>query len=334
MKQIALPLVVLAILCALPLGLKENHQGLLVFVLLWVTIGSGWNLISGFTGQVLFGAAAFFGTGAYAAGLMVHQFQASAWWGVPLGGLASMLLALPFGWICFRLRGPYFALATLALAEIMRLIAINWESLTAGMEGISFLRTFSSTMPYYYIALALAALSVLAIQLVVNSRWGYYFVSIREDQDAAESLGINTVRYKMFSLCVAALLIGTAGGLYTNYMGSIDPEVVFSLHDISIMAILVGIVGGVGTVYGPVIGAFVMVGVQELFRSAGFGFLDWLKVTTGWSFIGSVIAVVKEAHVMSFGLLVILAILFLPNGVVGDWEAVKRSLFRGGGKAA
>lgn len=126
----------------------------------------------------------------------------------------------------------------------MRHIATIWEDLTDGMVGILIIQTFISKLPYYYIALGLAVLTIVTVRLVMRSKLGYYFLSIREDQDAAESLGINTHHYKMISLVIAA-------ALYMNYMGFIDPHVVFSLHDISIMAILVGIVGGVGTQYGP-----------------------------------------------------------------------------------
>lgn len=293
---------------------------------MWVAIGSGWNLISGYTGQVLFGAASFFGMGAYTAALLLHKLDISPWWGLPLGGFTAVILAFPFGWICFRLRGPYFALATLALNEIMRSIATVWESLTEGMVGLLVMQTFVSKVPYYYIALTLAVFSIVTVDVVMKSRWGYYFVSIREDQDAAESLGINTRYFKMVSLGLAAFMIGLSGGLYTNYMGFIDPKVVFSLHDISIMAILVGIVGGVSTVYGAAVGAFVMVAVQELFRTGGFGLLPALAKTTGWPFMTTVTKYVSEAHVLSFGILVIAVILYLPNGIVGDWFSIRRAM--------
>lgn len=292
---------------------SDYYQHLIIIALMWVVIGSSWNLLAGYTGQVSFGHAMFFGTGAYTAGIFVTKFEISAWWGMMFGGITAMILALVVGWICFRLRGPYFALATLAGGEIFRLIATNWESLTEGMVGILIIQTFRSKLPYYYIALALAASCVYVIYIIMKSKWGYYFLSIREDQDAAESLGINTVLYKNISLLVSAFFTGMAGAFYMNYMAFIDPEVVFSLHFISIMAILVGIVGGVATIMGPAVGAFVMVGVQELFRS---------------SFFGMAPKYVSKAHALVFGLLVIFVIMFLANGIVGDWAKIKRSIFR------
>jgi branched-chain amino acid transport system permease protein len=290
----------------------------MILVFMWASIGLGWNLISGYTGQVLFGSAVFFGIGAYTAALLSHKLGISAWWGIPLGALFAMVLAIPFGWICFRLRGPYFALATLALNEILRQIAQIWESFTEGMVGILVIQTWISKLPYYYISLGIAVFSTIIVTVVVKTKLGYYFVSIREDQDAAESLGINTTWYKMVSLGLSAMFIGLAGAFYTNYMGFIDPKVVFSLHDISIMAILVGVVGGVATVYGPFVGAFVMVIVQELVRSGAFGYLK--------SVVGNptVLKYLTEAHVLTFGVIVILVILYLPNGIVGDWRKILR----------
>ena len=174
MKQFSGPVTLLAILIAFPWAIQDSYyQHLMILVLMWVAIGSGWNLISGFTGQVLFGAAAFFGTGAYTAALLLNKLDISAWWGLPLGGVAAVILALPFGWISFRLRGPYFALVTLALGEIMRHVATIWESLTEGMVGILVMQTWVSKLPYYYIALALAVLSIVVVDVAMRSRLGY-----------------------------------------------------------------------------------------------------------------------------------------------------------------
>lgn len=312
-KNIALLIVGLALLCFPVVIHSSYYQHLLIITFIWVIIGSSWNLLAGYTGQVSFGHAIFFGVGAYTAGLLATKLGISAWWGMLLGGFTSMAVALFVGWVCFRLRGPYFALATLAGGEIFRLIAINWESLTDGMVGILIITTFKSKLPYYYLALGLAAACIFAIHLIMKSKWGYYFVSIREDQDAAESLGINTTLYKNISLLVSAFFTGLAGAFYMNYMGFIDPEVVFSLHYISIMAILVGIVGGVATIMGPAVGALVMVGLQETFRSSFFG------LAPSW---------VSQGHVLVFGLLVIFVIMFLANGIVGDWDKIKRFVLR------
>jgi len=327
-KQLV-PVIAFIALAVFPLVVRNDYyQHLMILILMWVTIGTAWNLLAGYTGQVSFGSAAFFGTGAYTAGLLVMKLGWSAWWGLLLGGIIAMLIAFPFGWITFRLRGAYFALGTLALTEVMRHIATIWESFTEGMVGILIIQTFISKLPYYYISLGLATASVVVVLLVMRSKLGYYFVSIREDQDAAESLGINTQFYKMVSLTISAALIGVAGALYMNYMGFIDPHVVFSLHDISIMAILVGIVGGVGTIYGPATGAFIMVAVQELFRTGAFGMLSSIAKASGSEFLTTAVGVVTKAHVLGFGMLVVLVILFMPNGVVGDWQKIVGIVYR------
>jgi branched-chain amino acid transport system permease protein len=310
-----LALIILGIVCLVfPLVVRSDYyQHLVIIALIWVVVGSSWNLLAGYTGQVSFGHAIFFGVGAYTAGIFASKLGISPWWGMLFGGVIAMLIGLFVGWVCFRLRGPYFALATLAGGEIFRLIATNWENLTEGMVGILIIQTFRSKLPYYYLALLLATACVYAIYVIMRSKWGYYFVSIREDQDAAESLGINTTLYKNISLLVSSFFTGMAGAFYMNYMAFIDPEVVFSLHYISIMAILVGIVGGVGTIMGPAVGAFIMVGIQETFRSSFFG------LAPKW---------VSQGHAMVFGLLVVFVIMFLANGIVGDWSKIKRYVFR------
>jgi branched-chain amino acid transport system permease protein len=313
-KGILKYLIIFMVAGLLPLLVKQDYYiHLLILVLIWVIIGSCWNLIAGYTGQVSFGQAAFFGVGAYTAGILHSKLELSPWLGMVLGGWTAILLALLIGYLCFRLRGPYFALATLASGEILRLIANNWVDFTEGMVGILVIQTFSSKLPYYYLVLGLAALCLGVISLVMNSKLGYYFVSIREDQDAAESLGINTTLYKNVSLMISAFFTGTVGAFYLNYMGFIDPSIVFSLHDISIQAILVGIIGGVATLWGPALGALIMVGIQELFRTAIFG------LAPKW---------VSQGHAMAFGLLVVLTILFMSNGVVGDWVKIKRLFIR------
>jgi len=315
MKKNHLFLIILGILFLIfPLVIRSSYyQHLVIIIFMWVIIGSSWNLLAGYTGQVSFGHAIFFGVGAYTAGIFATKLGISAWWGMVFGGFFSMIVGLFVGWVCFRLRGPYFALATLAGGEIIRLIATNWESLTDGMVGILIIQTFKSKLPYYYIAFVLALSCIYTIRLIMKSKWGYYFVSIRENEDAAASMGINTTLYKNVSLLVSSFFTGMAGAFYMNYMAFIDPQVVFSLHFISIMAILVGIVGGVATIWGPAVGAFVMVGLQETFRSSFFG------LAPKW---------ISQAHALVFGLLVIFVIMFLANGIVGDWDKIRRNVFK------
>src|SRR3989337_4412688 len=167
MKKNLVPLIVLAVLAVFPLAAKDHYyMHLMILFLMWVVIGSAWNLIAGYTGQGSFGDAAFFGCGAYTAGLLATHFGVSASWGLALGGFTAVAVGLPFGWICFRMRGAYFALATLALNEVLRHGAAIPAGVPGGMVGILIMPYFVSKIPYYYIALALAAARLASLQWV------------------------------------------------------------------------------------------------------------------------------------------------------------------------
>jgi branched-chain amino acid transport system permease protein len=306
------PLIVLALLAAVPLlrllpGVNYNYwMHNFILVVMWSVIGMAWNLLSGYCGQVSFGHAAFFGVGAYTAGLLYAKLGASAWWGMAAAVPVTLLFALVIGYVCLRLRGPFFALATIAVGVILRVVSENLTGFTGGDLGIMIReRTWVEKTWYYYIILGLAALTFTLVGRVVASKLGYYFVAIREDQDAAESLGIDTTRYKTIALVLSAVLTGMAGAFYMNYMGYIDPKVVFALHDISVVAIMVVMVGGVATAWGPAVGAVIMILLSEVIRT---------------------IPKIGTAHHTLFGILLIVVIIFLPNGIVGDAGKIRRLL--------
>jgi branched-chain amino acid transport system permease protein len=286
----------------LPVFIKAPyHMHILILIIIWAIIGTAWNLLSGYAGQVSFGHAAFFGVGAYSAGIFTLHYSLSPWWGLLLGPVMAMVVALPIGAIAFRLRGPYFALATLALGEIFRLLFLNMTSFTAGAKGILIMPAITSKVFYYYAGLGMLAFTLLATYMIVHSKIGYYLVSIREDQDAATSLGIPTTLYKNLALLPSAFFTGLAGAFYMNYVAFIDPNIVFNLTNISIMVILVVMLGGVATTWGPTIGAALYIIMGELFRT-----------TLG------------PANVLMFGVLVCIIILFLPNGIAGELDIFKR----------
>ena len=293
-----LPLVLVA---ALPLFWTNPYVlHMLILCMMWSVLGQSWNLLGGYTGQVSFGHAAFFGIGAYSAALLVNGQgipPARAWLGLGLGGVTAVLLAVFIGWVCFRLRGPYFALSVMALSEVLHLIAINWKDVTNGAEGVLFLPAFNDKKYYYWIVLALAVSNFVCIKYVMKSKLGIYFLAIREDQDAAESLGINTTVYKLASLLISAFFTGVAGAFYFNYMGFIDPGIVFDTAKISVMMILVTMLGGAATLAGPAVGAVLYILVSEILRA-------WLG----------------QGHLVFFGVLIIVIILFFPNGIVGTWK--------------
>jgi len=297
--------VILGILAlVIPFTLSSYYQHILILVIIWITMASAWNLLGGFAGQVSFGHALFFGLGAYGGGLLYQHWGISTWWGMIVGPVWAAAIAIPLGLITFRLRGPYFALSMLAMCEIARIIFTNWVPFSGGAVGVMISRTWGGEkLPYYFIILAICAVTLGAVALMRYSKLGFYFLSIREDQDAAEALGIPTTKYKMYALIPSAFFTGLAGAFYMNYMAYIEPRVVFNLEAISIMMILTVMLGGAGTIWGPVLGATVYVILAEVFRT---------------------IPGIKEVHVLVFALIVVLIIMFLPDGILGEWDKIKR----------
>lgn len=300
-----LPLIVLFALLFVPLFVKSDYYlHLIILFLMWSAIGVSWNLLGGYAGQVSFGHAAFFGVGAYTAALLYEKMGMSLWFGFLTGGLAATIIAIPIGAICFRLRGPYFSLSILAFAEVLRLLTLQWKSLTKGAVGILLLfPVLESKVGYYYLILAFVVVTVLVVSYILKSRAGFYFLAIREDEDAAEALGIFSTRYKIFALMISAFFTGMIGCFFANYTTFIDPYIVFSIVDVSIAAVLVVVLGGIGTLYGPFVGALVVVLVSEVFRN-----------------------IFAETHVLVYGALIILVILFLPEGILGGVKTLRHKV--------
>lgn len=286
-----------------PLLLQNTYiLHIMILFLMWSIIGMSWNLLGGFTGQVSFGHAAFFGIGAYSAGLIYLYLGISSWWGFVIGIPILVFFSIILGFIVLRLRGPFFALATLASGEVLRITVENLHDFTRGDEGIMLTkRTWVEKDNYFLIIFLIFIFVFYFIKFIMRTKLGYYFLAIREDQDAAESMGIPTTLYKTISFTISGVFTGIAGAFYMNYMGYIDPKVVFALHDISIVTIMVVMVGGVATYWGPIIGSIIMIIFSELIRNLN-------------------IPGIEAAHQTLFGILLILIIIFLPNGIVGDYK--------------
>ena len=287
-------LAALLLAAALVPAFVASAYALHLFILLFLTVvlGASWNVIGGFGGQYSVGHAAYYGVGAYATMILLHR-ALPVWVAVAAGVAFSVAVALVIGSICFRLRGPYFVLASIAVAEILRLTALNWKALTNGAERILGGLDIAGKVPYYYAGLSLAALSVASNWLVQRSKLGLYLMSIREDQDAAHSLGIPITRTKNLGLMISAAFTALAGAFYALYTGFIDPAGVLGI-DISVQIVLVCIIGGIGTVAGPVLGAALMVLLAEGLRAS-----------------------LSQAHVLVYGVLVVVVILFMPDGLLG-----------------
>ena len=304
---------------------------MMILVFLAVAQGQSWNILGGYAGQHSVGHAAYFGVGAYVTLVLLQSRQIPPWWGIWAGVLAAVLVALAIGAICFRLRGPYFVLASIAVAEIMRLSATNLKGLTNGAEGIlatdipslrlgeRVLADFTATkVPFYYVGLGLALLTLGVAWLVAHSKLGYYLQAIREDQDAAHSLGIPIARYKNYGLMISAALTSMAGSFFGVFVGFVDPPTVLGL-DISVQIMLICIIGGMGTLYGPVLGALVLVPLAEALRS---NMVTDLVVKVGLVSADSKVGLflkenLSHAHVLIYGFLVVVVILFMPEGLMG-----------------
>jgi branched-chain amino acid transport system permease protein len=312
--------------------LVDNPYALHIMILIFLSVimGGSWNILGGYTGQYSVGHAAYFGAGAYTTMMLMQFREIPPWYGMFAGIAVAVLTGLIIGAICFRLRGPYFVLASIAATEILRLSALNLKDFTNGAEGIlatdipplqvgSFLITdFLTKVPFYYIGLVFALAIIAVTWLVQHSKLGYCFQAIREDQDAAHSLGINPNLYKNLSLAISAAFTSLAGSFYAVYIGFVDPTTVLSL-DMSVQIVLICIIGGIGTIYGPVVGALVLVPLSEALRS---NIITQGLISAGLVNEGSPVGLfLKEnlahAHVLIYGILVVVVILFMPDGVLG-----------------
>lgn len=304
------------------------HMMILLF--LSTIMGESWNILGGYAGQYSVGHAAYFGIGAYTTMMLMQFRQIPPWYGMWAGMAVVIAVALIIGSICFRLRGPYFVLASIAVAEIIRLCAMNLKDFTNGAEGIlateippfkiggTVITDFLTKVPYYYVGLVFALVTILVTYLIQHSKLGYYFQAIREDQDAAHSLGISLTLYKNIALAVSAVLTSLAGSFYAVYVGFIDPTTVLPL-DVSVQIVLICIIGGIGTIFGPLIGSLVLVPLSEALRSNLIAQAIFKTgIVTEDSGLGSFLKEnLAHAHALIYGILVVIVILFMPDGVLG-----------------
>ena len=249
------------------------HRDLAIRVLLYAMMAQAWNILAGYCGQVSLGHAVFFGTGAYTSSVLQMQWGVNPWIGLAAGILVAVALPQAIGYPCFRLRGHYFAIATIAIGEIIHTLAINWEfiggarGLTLPIRQDSLLAfQFSGTKyVYYYIILGLMVGCFLATWWIERSRIGYYLRAIREDTDAAQSVGVPVARYKLIAIAISAAFSSVGGTFYAQYVLYLDPDSVFPLS-LSILVCCLTVVGGVGTLWGPLVGTALMIPLSEFTR--------------------------------------------------------------------
>ena len=291
---------------ALPLLVSSTFAiDIFIRVLLFAFIGVAWNLMGGYAKQLSLGHAAYFGLGAYTSTILLIRYGVSPWIGMLAGGIVAMLASLPIGALCFRLRGPYFAIATIATAQVLMLLFLKFRDFAWGAEGTTMpnlgdaplMMQFDSKAPYYYVVLVLLAVGLAITYWIERSWMGYYLVAVGEDEDAAEAIGVDALRIKRNIYLISAFLTALAGTFYVQYIYFIDPNTAFSFN-VSVEAALVSIVGGIGTLWGPVIGTVLLEGTSALLQS-------WLGGGHG------------GVQLTVYSLILIAVILYRPAGLIG-----------------
>jgi branched-chain amino acid transport system permease protein len=287
---------------AVPLFLPNDYVLQVFFrIVLFAALGLAWNLVGGYAGQLSLGHVAFFGVGAYGMA-MFYAHHVPVWLSVILAAIVATGFAAIIGSVVFRLRGPYFTLSTIAFGEVLRLTATNLAA-TGGAIGLSTPALFqpkSFWKMFYLSAVALAVASFLVNAWTSRSRFGYYLMAIREDEETASAVGIDTANYKLRALMVSAFLTALGGALYGSAFQFIVPDSVLTV-EISVQIAIITMLGGAGTLLGPVVGAVLLLTASEVFKNK-----------------------FQESHLLTYGILIVLVVLFLPEGIVGGLK----NLFR------
>lgn len=291
----------------LPIFLTRYTQHLFIMIMFFAFTAVAWNIVCGFIGQLSLGHAVFLGVGGYVSTLLLVNLGLSPWVGMFAGALLAAVFGLIVGYPCFRLKGPYFTLTTIAFGEILRIFVENNEKvfgidikgamgLVLPQYGNSFnAYEFDSKLIYYYIILGLTAIGILITFLIKRSKIGFYLTAIKSDPDAAESLGIPLARYKMYAMLISSFMIAFAGTFYAQYFRYIGPTRIFG-GDISVQIALIGLVGGQGTVFGPLFGAVLLVPISEFLAERFGGSLPGL-------------------HLFIYGVIMILVVFYMPKGI-------------------
>lgn len=285
-------------------------------VLFYALLGQAWNILGGYGGQFSFGNVLFFGSGAYATTILQLNHGVNAWMGFALAALAGALIAGVVGFMVFRyrLRGSYFALVTLAFAEVFRILS-NAVAFTGGGVGLLLPlkpglghMQFSSKSGFYWLVLALVTLALFITYWIENSRFGARLMAIRENEDAARAIGVNALTTKLLAITLTGGITGAAGAIYVQMNLFIDPTLAYGTS-ISVEAVLTPIIGGIGTIFGPLLGSFALHGINELGRMV-FGDVPGLTLVL-------------------YGVLLVVMVMAMPNGIMGLLRtAMQKMAFR------
>jgi branched-chain amino acid transport system permease protein len=319
-------LVRLVIILALLGGLVLVYAGdsftlnILATAFLFGGLATAWNIIGGLGGQFSLGHSVFFAVGAYVTGWLYLSHGVLPWFGIFPAALVAALLSLAISWPVFRLVGPFFAIATMAFTEVLLSLAMYFDSITGGARGISvpFKRgfgnmIFTDRMSYALLMLGFLAVTLLILAYIARSRLGYELRAVRDNDRTAEAAGINVLRIKLTGMAISAAMMAVGGGLYLMFVRVVDPPTLFSLFDIGVKIALIALIGGIGTIYGPLLGALLVVPLESM-----------LRATLGGAIPGS--------NLVALGIILVLTSLYLRKGIMGAldtlWQRFRRRTAR------
>jgi branched-chain amino acid transport system permease protein len=311
--------IVFALIALLPLGLSKYYLHISVMVLMWAFLATAWNILGGYGGQHSLGNGLFMGIGAYGGAYLALHGNVSPWLSMIIFGFVAGIAGAGVGYICFRygLKGAYFALVTIALTEAAVYVASNWTAIGAN-NGLSLpiaqsnnlaQMQFMSEKGYFYVILVLLLLLMVFTRWLTGQRFGFRLVSVRENEDAAEALGVGTFATKMYAIMLSAGLTAVGGVFYITLFNYVNPRSVFG-EAVSVQILLYAIVGGLSTVWGPMVGAAILVPFAEIVRGSVLG------------------QKIQGAYLLGYGIVLVLVMLFMPNGVVGVATRVRQRFRR------
>ena len=304
-------LVLFGLAAVIPLVVRDAYfLDAVILILMWGALSAAWNVAAGYAGQASLGHAAFFGIGAYAAALVTTKFDRSPWLGLVIGVVISAAAGVIVGYLSNRLRGPYFALSTIAFSQVLLIAASRWRGFTSGSEGIPVpFRPGFATLGLGHVAWVYLMLVVSLIYYAVEvylerSRLGYQLAGVREDEDAAEALGIASRRLKVLAITLSAALTSICGTFWAEYVAFVDPAHVFSI-DLSVRFALNTIIGGTGTALGPWIGSIFITSLETFLRA------------TSPYFVQAGHGGLTALYLVIYGAVLIVVVRFVPEGMAG-----------------
>jgi branched-chain amino acid transport system permease protein len=302
MWRLIIAIVIVALLGAVP-WIGDDliiHFG--ISTLLVATLAQSWNILGGFTGYVSFGNSVFYGLGTYGTAIVMAQFNQPFWLGLVVGAVLAIVCALVLGVPILRLRGPYFAIATLGLSAAMGAVFANLPIAGANI-GLILPLTRADVM-FYELSLVLLVVCTGVVAWMSSNRFGMALIAIREDEDAADAMGVHTTLYKVLALVLSAVFTAIAGGIHAYWITFIDPASAFDLT-LNVQMVIMAVFGGPGTIFGPVIGAFILSVIYEYLSSS-----------------------ISTAAALLFGIVIVLAVVFMPKGIMDAGRGIRRAGLR------